>query len=68
MFSGKEILRKNRWSLNALVSKKNAGMSVGYNINDYLKAHGIIVNSWKDTFSGKFRPKIGIGIGINFEF
>lgn len=66
MFLGKEILRKDRWNLNALISKKSAGMSVGYNINDYLKAHGIIVNSWKDTFSGKFRPKIGIG--INFDF
>lgn len=60
------LWQKGRLSLNAGFSSKNLGASIGYNINDFLKAHGIIANSWNDTFHGRFKPKFGIGISIKF--
>ncbi|MGQ4834694.1 MAG: hypothetical protein ACP6IS_12485 [Candidatus Asgardarchaeia archaeon] len=57
----KEFFRRGDWSLNAGMSFENIGGSIGYEPIHGFEIHGIIANSWDDTFHRRFSPKIGIG-------
>ena len=57
----KEFFKHDKWSLNAGMSFKNVGGSIGYEPMHGFEIHGIIANSWDDTFHRRFKPKVGIG-------
>jgi len=68
LFVMKELFRKGNFSFNAGVSTKNIGVSLGYTPKELkvLELHGILANSWKNTIHGKFKPRVGFGISLNF--
>jgi hypothetical protein len=71
-FLFKELLKfgsEKQFSFNAGGSIKNVGISLGYTPDVLMKTfevHGILANSWEDTFNFEFKPKIGIGVSVRF--
>jgi hypothetical protein len=65
----KELARWNDVSINLAGNWNWLGATIGYTppvLSKSIEVHGGIFNSWQDTFSGQFKPKIGIGASIKF--
>lgn len=75
-FESDTLLMKELWktstgafSFNLGGSLKNVAVSVGAVPDWFMRSfevHGVIANSWEDTFSFKFNPKFGVGITVKF--
>lgn len=65
----KEIAKIKDFSFNVGGNHKYIGGSIGYTppvLYRSFEVHGGVFNSWEDTFSGQFKPKIGIGVSAKF--